>query len=345
MRIKWYLSDTHAVGAVRGEPVALAINRDHALHNVDCKTEFFLSDVFAADVMIFQRQTAQPMLDRMYRAQDEGVKLIYDIDDDLFNVPAHLGHAYEYFRRLDTRVRLGKFLQTADLVTASTEPLAQALRQRSDTPVMVVPNALDLDLWHPFDRPPKDHISLGWMASPSHLWDVPLVEDALVQLLGEYPTLHVTILGWADTYQALPKLRPYEARVNAGRWQKTRELPEYLSYFDVGLAPLLATEFNRSKSGVKALQYWANGTPVVCSDEPPYTAVIADGVDGLYASPTPHSWYTNLKFLIDNPEIRVRMGQAGRHKLETRYSMRQGAENWISACRKVLHGTCDCGRN
>ena len=319
MRVKWYMSDTHACGFVRGEMIAQAVNRDHAPHVMDCKTAVWPSDYFQTDVMVFQRSSDYTSLQCLYTAREKGIKVIYEIDDDLFQVPMSFGTAGERFARHPVRETLKQFLREADTVTVSTPYLGQQMRRHTDKPMYVVENGVDVDHWQR-EVPSKDHLTIGWMASSTHQQDAPLIEEALARVMSQYSHVWITLIGFPDL-RDLKALEPFADRVNVAGWQGSEQLPEYMSYFDIGLAPLVDNPFNRAKSGIKVMQYWANRTPVVCSELPPYD-LVTNGEDGLFAN-SPDEWYSALSSLVEDDTLRKSMGDKGLAKLFAEVNTKQ----------------------
>jgi predicted metal-dependent hydrolase len=69
MRVKFYVSDFHACGYVRGEVIAREINKRYAPHTIDVKSHVTLSDYFGTDIMVFQRQHDLNILEKMRQAK------------------------------------------------------------------------------------------------------------------------------------------------------------------------------------------------------------------------------------------------------------------------------------
>ncbi len=67
-------------------------------------------------------------------------------------------------------------------------------------------------------------------------------------------------------------------------WQNEIDIQNWIVTFDVGIATLLDTEIQRSKSGIKAKQYMNNGIPVLSTDLPENDSVIIDGENGFFCS-------------------------------------------------------------
>ena len=60
--------------------------------------------------------------------------------------------------------------------------------------------------------------------------------------------------------------------------------------WDIGIAPLVDSPFNRSKSAIKAMDYAALGLPVLASDMPVFRGSLADGPGGMLVENTPSAW-------------------------------------------------------
>jgi len=73
--------------------------------------------------------------------------------------------------------------------------------------------------------------------------------------------------------------------------------------------------------GVVLLEAMASGKPVVASNLPGVRAVVSDGRDGLLVSPGDASALSEaMGRLLDDPQLRRKMGQQGRRKVEAQYA-------------------------
>jgi hypothetical protein len=108
--------------------------------------------------------------------------------------------------------------------------------------------------------------------------------------------------------------------------------------WDIGIAPLADTAFNRSKSAIKALDYAALGLAVLASDVPAYRDSLADGggadgVGGRLVANTEAAWFRTLCELIDDAALRQRLAEGARgaftahHTLAAQAASRRAA--WL----------------
>ena len=101
--------------------------------------------------------------------------------------------------------------------------------------------------------------------------------------------------GLADVQVMAPLAWPaYRARMAGAR-------------FDIGLAPLLPTPFNLTRSYVKLFDITNAGAAGVFADRPPYAGVIRHGETGLLCPDSPAAWTAAIERLIDDDALRHRI--------------------------------------
>jgi glycosyltransferase involved in cell wall biosynthesis len=106
-------------------------------------------------------------------------------------------------------------------------------------------------------------------------------------------------------------------RVGALGWvpQPEQYLRDVVSEFDVWVAPYRDIPFNRAKFATKALEAGFLGVPLVASGIGPYRDAVVHGETGFLVPPgQEHLFGRYLKRLVDDPELRQRMGLAARSK-------------------------------
>jgi len=127
---------------------------------------------------------------------------------------------------------------------------------------------------------------------------------------------------------------PIGIHTNNIKWSLDTELAE-MSEFDIGIMPLPDDEWAKGKCGLKILQYMAMGIPCVASPVGVNTEIIQDGVNGFLAKDE-KEWIEKLTLLIENPELRQRLGRAGRKTVEERYSLKVWAPRYVEIIKKVV---------
>ena len=125
---------------------------------------------------------------------------------------------------------------------------------------------------------PGGRVRIGWGGSVGHREDIKWVIPVLRGTLSRHPEVTLAIMG--D-----PSLRDLFAWVPRGQFEFTTggNIDAYRSFvggLQIGLGPLLPTEFNRCRSDVKFLEYTAGGALAICSQLEPYAQTIRDGENG-----------------------------------------------------------------
>lgn len=198
------------------------------------------------------------------------IPVIYHIDDDLLHIPESLGEEIQKRQGALDVVNARKYLlQHCDLIYASTEYLAKLLGERF--PEQKIFHGIYASFIEGLaeKRKPKsdsDPITIGYMGSKGHQQDLSLVEDALVQLMEENPTLRFEVFG---TIKMPEKLERFKDRIASHKVNK--DYYGFLEHlvglgWDIGLAPLEEAQFNYCKAPTKYIEYTSAGIVVVATD-------------------------------------------------------------------------------
>ncbi len=270
-----------------------------------------------ADIIVTQRSGVPDIAaaERLAgHARQQGARLVYDLDDDLLNVPKTHPDAAEV-RPMGKVVR--RMLTLADTVWVSTPGLAARLRGiRPDAEL--IENRLDERIWAAAALAPpvrESPVRILAMGTTSHEHDFDLIIPALQRLKAEYDErVTIEILGMtgrADLPRGLLRVGP--PRHAAGsyptfvHWLTTIDQP-----WHIGLAPLLESPFNACKSPIKAMDYAGLGLAVVASDTSVYRGSLIDGPAGRLVANTPEAWYAALDALVRDAPMLGRTMAASR---------------------------------
>ncbi|MGW8679674.1 glycosyltransferase [Streptomyces sp. NPDC055817] len=238
-----------------------------------------------------------------------GRKLIFEVDDDLWNVDASSRLAHQFFSDPEIRANLQRNIEVAAAVTVTTAPLAERVAAWN-TNVHVVPNAVPD--WLPDWSPPRrddGSFTVGWGGSATHRMDFAQASSPLRQFLKRNPgvELHCVGVDYADWIRA--------PRTQARFTPWVADVEDFLKTIDyhVGIAPLRPHLFNQSKSALKALECGALGIPIVASAVRPYEDYIQHGVTGLLVR-RDHEWGRHLSALTNDATMRAELGAAAREQ-------------------------------
>jgi hypothetical protein len=125
-------------------------------------------------------------------------------------------------------------------------------------------------------------------------------------------------------------------RIDPVLWSPASEI-DALANSHIGVMPLTDDEWARGKCAFKLLQYMAASLPCVASPVGANTEAVLENQTGYYARSSA-DWEQALQRLIASPELRLRLGSAGRAHVESRYGV-QGYQARYVALLEGLNST------
>lgn len=254
-----------------------------------------------------------------------GVPFVYDIDD-LVHRP-HGSRANPFMARLRNADRVTDLIRSASEVVVCTEYLASWARTLNDR-VTDISSTIDTQRYTPRSHGDTDPVLVGWSGSHSTSGYLHLLAEVLRELARQ-ESIRVRVIGDPD-------LRIEGVEVEALPWREETEV-EDLSDIDIGVYPLPDEEWVLGKSGLKALQYMGVGIPTVAERLGSNLRIIEEGVNGFLASGH-EEWLTRLIALVRDPELRARVGRAGRQTVVERFSVEANRSVYLDVLRSALGG-------
>ena len=254
-----------------------------------------------------------------------GVPIVLDLDDAVF-------HQYDLHASAAVRLLLGRKLDrlmaSATLVMAGNQYLADRAIAAGAGRVVIVPTVVDLSVykrrhWQSTDTAPY----IGWIGTPS-TW-VAYVTPRL-PLLAEVAALAGARLLAVGAGSGVERHEVLDSVL----WTEETEVSR-IQQMDIGIMPLTDTPWARGKCGYKLIQYMACGIPVVASPVGVNTEIIEHGVNGFLAT-NDAEWKSALTTLLADPDLRQKMGAAGRRKVEEKYSLQVWGPKVASLIRRVI---------
>jgi len=253
-------------------------------------------------------------------------KLIFDFDDAIWKMNVSEGNKSLAF--LKNPNKTAEIIQTADMVFAGNQFLANYALQFNSN-VKVVPTTIDLEEYQKIPCHKNDVIRIGWIGSPTTAPYLNLVIPVFEILKKKYnEKVEFRIVGDAH-------FKVENIDIHSVEWKKENEVQE-LSCFDIGIMPLTDDEWSKGKCGFKGLQYMAFEVPTVMSPVGVNTEIIQDGINGFLASDT-NEWLEKLSILIENPELRKKLGKQGFNTVEKKYSKQVWQDQYLKYFEEVLN--------
>ena len=274
------------------------------------------------DIVVIQRElipfgfsTFERLVARRYD------KLIYDIDDAFFTAP----HRSSALRRIAyDPEKPGKIIGLCKHTIVGNHFLQEyALHYTSQ--VTVIPTSVDLTHYQPKVTHNTSKVTIGWVGTPRGFENLAILEGVWRRLRDKH-SFEVKVISSRDYHFSSV------STVNK-RWSLSNEIVD-LQELDVGVMPLLDSEFNKGKGGFKIIQYMAVGLPAVCSPVGMNSEIVEDGENGFLAR-NEDEWVDKLSRLIEDPGLRRKMGIRGRESIADRYSLRVNAPKLQAVLERV----------
>ena len=255
--------------------------------------------------------------------------MVLDLDDATY-VPytsptyGKFGRALKWFSKTDDLIRWSR------VVTCGNRAIAEYAESKGAT-TRIIPTVVDTDVFVPKPHKSDGPVVLGWIGTHSTFPYLRAIFPVL-QDLAKSHRFKITIVGAGTDEVCLAGIE-----VENLEWNLKREV-EDLQSFDIGLYPidpsLYAEKWAAGKSGFKAVQYMAIGIPYVAT---PVGAAADIGEAGVthFQATTNHDWLSALELLLGDPEMRQKMGAAGRRHVVEQYSLLDQADKLASALREA----------
>ncbi len=285
------------------------------------------------DVIVGQRLNKHDGLGIWRGARTPFSRLVYETDDDTFAINAENWQAYSLFAREDVRDAIIHGAEVADLITVTNQHLAEVMTEITGNPATVVlPNHVPgwvLDV----ERPRRERPCIGYQGGASHGTDIGLAAEPARRFLKRFPGWDLECTGT----DFRPTFKADADRMSYVPWVRVNDDPAgyYATMnFDIGLAPLVGTAFDLSKSFLKPLEYNALGIPVLASDVGPYREYVQHGVNGFLIR-RDHEWLKYLSELASDDGLREKMSRQAR-ECAREYVIERGWELWAQAYRSMF---------
>lgn len=279
-----------------------------------------------ADVVVMQRPTRHFWSDMIPLLQEQGIKVVVDMDDDFDAIPPnHVSH--QLFDPVASPPRNRNWARLAcrraDLVTVTTPAL---LDRYGFGHGVVLPNLIPERYLKV--EPEAQMMVAGWSGSVgTHPGDLQVTGGSVARALEASPGWGFHVVGSGQGVRAALGLD--EEPTNTGaQWVPFARYPDKLAELSVGIVPLEDSAFNRAKSGLKLLEMSAVGVPTVASPTPDNRRVNRLGM-GVLAD-RPADWLKQLRALMRSADYRADLACRSREAAAGQ-TVEAHAERWVRA--------------
>lgn len=280
------------------------------------------------EVIVLQQPRGQGWFRIIKRLQSAGTKVIFEVDDYLHAIHKMTDHDYKQHFSKDELKRLEMNMRACDAIVCSTPFLARKYH-RFNSKVWICRNGVDLARYA-LTRPARPTVNIGWAGATGHTNAVvPWIREVAGVMADRANACFVSIgQNYADALA-----QHYPNRSIAIPFTLLDTYPSAMTMFDVALAPAGKGAFFQGKSDLRWLEAGALGVPIIA--DPGTYPDIEHGVNGFHAN-TPREAGELMRQLIDDEELRTRVGQAAHEYVRTQRDMRLAVQQWEQMFDDVL---------
>ena len=254
-----------------------------------------------------------------------GIRYIVDYGDASF-------HRYDVHPNGVIRRLLGNkidiIMRYSAQVVVGNDYLAVRARHAGAKCVEYVPTVVDLERYRTKQQGGDTSFTIGWIGTPITVRHLDLVRPVLSEFCKGNNSNIVIVGGGSFNLDGV--------QVMTLPWSEDAEVSQ-IQNFDVGIMPLADEPWEQGKCGYKLIQYMACGKPVVASPVGVNSKIVDHGTNGFLAR-SKEEWLEALTTLRDNTELRKKLGEAGRKKVEKVYSLQVTAPRLLAILKSVAKG-------
>ncbi|TNF44856.1 MAG: glycosyltransferase [Bacteroidetes bacterium] len=239
--------------------------------------------------------------------------IVFDFDDAIY-ISAIDKHAEE---------KTISVIRNADLVITSCTVLNQYSRKFNDNSIIIT-SAVDTNIITPANKI-NELFTIGWIGSEWTSKYLSVLEPVFKGLAKKYK-FRLLLVGAKDSVNL-------SCETKRVKWSLEKE-NKYLNKMDIGIMPLFDNEFERAKGGYKLFQYMAAGKPVLASPVGINKDIVLNGENG-YLCESENEWFLAFCNLMDDENLRKKMGNRGRELMLDKYGLDVCAVQLVKNLKKL----------
>lgn len=274
------------------------------------------------DFVCFQRRLISPF--EFFWVRRKSRRIIFDLDDAVMYRSSSSKNPHSFSRL----IKFKYMIKGSDVVITGNQFLKkEVLKIDPGKKVFTIPTPIDINLY-PKKKEVYDtsEVILGWIGTKGNLRYLEYLDHVFKILSNRFSNLKVKVVS-NGIFES--KFIPI---INKP-WKLEEENDDLIS-FDIGLMPLNNDLWSRGKCGLKIVQYLSVGLPVVCTPVGINQDIIKHGENGFWATDE-KEWIEHLSILIENPELRKKMGIQGIKTVQDGYSLEVNSKKYLQILKTL----------
>jgi len=222
--------------------------------------------------------------------------------------------------------KIKNIMNHSQAVICGSEYLLNYANQSKSKRTYKIPTVIDLEKYEKSNN--NSQFCIGWIGSPGTSKYILNLNNILKKITDEFDVV-VNLIGFDKNLEN--KLSFNNSIIN---WSEDTEISELMN-FDIGIMPLDDNPFERGKCGFKLIQYMGSSIPVIASPVGENSIIVDHKINGFLAN-TDDEWYYYIKYYIENPKERSKMGNNGFMKVNEKYSLEKHKYCYLNVIRDVI---------
>jgi glycosyltransferase involved in cell wall biosynthesis len=331
-RIRAYIADRAGCAFARiVNPLGHLARKYPDNYFVQVHNSIYTDHVHGNDIVVFERQFKPEVYTYAVKMKKAGAKIVYEIDDDLFNIP-DWNPARNILGVKSVQNGIRMFLGLSDAMFVSTNRLAEVYGKFCKR-IFVLPNSIDYDFFFSNVRNEGKKAVL-WQGSMTHYKDISIMGDSLARIAKEKK---YTLKMWCGfdlvTHKPIFDI-PGSVVIPLVQFESFYPMFSLIDSH-VGVAPLCAVPFNLGKSNLKFLEYTAQGIVTVASNYGPYKETIEHEKTGILISDN-RDWYSAVMYLLEDDIKREEILKNAQEFVRDNYNIVANCDLWKTAIDELM---------
>lgn len=241
-------------------------------------------------------------------------------------------------------------MREADLVFTIADTMRLDLEGRGvdADKIVVIPNAVDVDTFSPLpaDRALKqalglgDRTLLGYISNIGHREGLDFLVRAIARMLPDRPNVGGLIVGDGpelDNIRALVASLGLASAVKVIGHVQHDEIRRYYSIIDIFVIPRRDDQAARLVTPLKPFEAMAMARPLLVADLPALVEVTNPDERGLaFRAEDVEALAAKASILHDDPELRARLGRAGRDWVSRERTWKRNGDRYLDAYSRLI---------
>ena len=252
--------------------------------------------------------------------------LIYDFDDAIFLNGTNIkGNIFRKYIKNNSKSKL-LIKNSSHVITSSPYNLEYCLDINKNNAVTYIPCSLDDKKFIPANNNASSELRIGWTGTFTTKNYLDSIKHIIQKACMQYDLKLVLITNFDYHIDGI--------KMQVIRWKEQTEI-EDLQKIDIGLYPLIPSDWALGKGGLKTLQYMSIGIPSISTNFGTATKIVTNKENGFLVN-NDEEWLDAIETLVNNKSLRDNLGRSAREHVIKNYSIDAVSKLYLDVLKREL---------